>query len=56
MTIYGRAASGGNYAALAALTNIPAMLFAAFLYEVFFTDSDRGIYFSASFNILTNVL
>jgi hypothetical protein len=50
MTIYGKAASGGNYAALAALTNIPAMLFAALLYEVFFTDSDRGVFFSQFFS------
>ena len=35
-------ASGGKYAALAALTNIPAMLFAALLYEIFLTDSSRG--------------
>ena len=35
-------ASGGTYAALAALTNIPAMLFAVFLYEFFLTDSSRG--------------
>lgn len=41
LTIYGMKASGGKYAAIAALTNIPAMLFGAFLYEVFFTDSDR---------------
>jgi len=41
MTIYGMKASGGSYAALAALTNIPAMLFAALLYELFLTDSDR---------------
>jgi len=43
LTIYGMEASGGRYAALAALTNIPATLFAAFLYEIFLTDSDRVV-------------
>ena len=42
MTVWGMKASGGNYAALAALTNIPAMLLAASLYEFFLTDSSRG--------------
>jgi hypothetical protein len=42
MTVWGMKASGGTYAALAALTNIPAMLFAALLYEIFLTDSSRG--------------
>ena len=37
-------AAGGNYAMIAALLNIPAMLFGAFLYEIFLTDSDRGVY------------
>lgn len=36
------AAAGGRYAAIAALTNIPAFIFAVFLYEIFLTDSDRG--------------
>ena len=36
------AAAGGAYAAIAALTNIPATIFAAFLYEFFFVDSDKG--------------
>jgi len=43
MTIWGRQASGGSYAAIAALTNIPATLFGAFLYEIFLTDSDRVV-------------
>jgi hypothetical protein len=43
MSIWGMKASGGKYAALAALTNIPAMLFAAALYEFFLTDSLRGL-------------
>jgi len=34
-------ASGGKYAAISALTNIPATLFAVTLYEVFLVDSDR---------------
>ncbi|KAH8118052.1 aquaporin-like protein [Phellopilus nigrolimitatus] len=41
MTIWGRAASGGRYAALAALTNILATVAAAVFYEIFFTDSSR---------------
>ena len=36
-------AAGGRYAAIAALTNIPGTLFAVFLYEIFLTDSDRGM-------------
>lgn len=35
-------AGGGSYAAVAALTNIPATLVGVFLYEFFLTDSDRG--------------
>ena len=42
MTIYGRGAAGGRYAAIAALTNIPAMLTAVLFYETFFFDSSRG--------------
>ena len=43
ITIWGKIAAGRKgYAAIAALTNIPATLFAAFLYEMFLTDSDRG--------------
>jgi len=34
-------AGGGKYAAITALTNIPATLFAVILYEVFLVDSDR---------------
>lgn len=43
MTIYGTQAAGGTYAAIAALTNIPATLLGAFLYELFLVDSDRVI-------------
>lgn len=42
MAIYGLQASGGRYAAVAALTNILAMVFGAMIYEIFLTDSDRG--------------
>ena len=42
MTIWGRHASGGKYAAIAGLTNIVAMIAAVAFYEVFFTDSSRG--------------
>jgi len=41
MCIWGRQASGGNYAAIAALTNIVSMLAAALFYEIFFMDSSR---------------
>jgi len=41
MTIWGRQASGGKYAAIAALTNILSMVLGAVIYEIFFTDSDR---------------
>ncbi|KAF8802053.1 aquaporin-like protein [Phlegmacium glaucopus] len=43
VAIWGSAANGGTYAAIAALTNIPAILFAAYIYEVFLTDSDRVV-------------
>lgn len=39
-------AAGGSYAAVAALTNIPATLLAYVLYELMLTDSDRGGYTS----------
>lgn len=42
LTIWGRDAAGGRYAALAALTNILSMIVAVLFYEVFFTDSARG--------------
>jgi len=41
VSVWGMKASGGKYAALAALTNIPAMLLAVLLYEFFLTDSSR---------------
>ncbi|KAG6908333.1 hypothetical protein DXG01_005244 [Tephrocybe rancida] len=43
MTIWGSKAAGGPYSAISALTNIPATLFGAFLYEFFLTDSDRVV-------------
>jgi len=43
MTIWGSKAAGGPYSAIAALANIPAMIFAAFIYEFFLTDSDRVV-------------
>jgi len=43
ISIYGTKASGGTYAALAALTNIPATLLAILIYELFFRDSDRVV-------------
>ncbi|KIK50755.1 hypothetical protein GYMLUDRAFT_182328 [Collybiopsis luxurians FD-317 M1] len=42
MTIYGKQAAGGNYAAIAALTAIPATMFGVFLHELFLTDYSRG--------------
>jgi hypothetical protein len=47
MTIWGKAASGGTYAAIAALTNIPATILAALFYEFAFVDSLRGTYLVA---------
>ncbi|KAJ3562309.1 hypothetical protein NP233_g9656 [Leucocoprinus birnbaumii] len=41
LTIWGLPAGGGSYAAIAALTNIPATIFAVVLYELFLVDSDR---------------
>ncbi|OBZ67054.1 Glycerol uptake facilitator protein [Grifola frondosa] len=43
LTIWGLKAGGGPYAAIAALTNIPATLAAAVFYELVFTDSSRVI-------------
>ncbi|KAI0633651.1 aquaporin-like protein [Trametes polyzona] len=43
MTIWGTAASGGSYAAIAALTNIPATLLAVVFYEFVLADSSRVI-------------
>jgi hypothetical protein len=42
LTIWGKSASGGKYAAIAALTNIPAMLLATLVYELLLVDSSRG--------------
>ena len=41
---WGLAAAGGPYAAIAALVNIPAIIFGAYMYEIFLTDSDRGAF------------
>ncbi|KAH8107840.1 aquaporin-like protein [Cristinia sonorae] len=43
LTIWGRAASGGTYAAIAALTNIPATLLGALFYEFILADPSRVI-------------
>ncbi|KAF9532623.1 putative aquaporin 2 [Crepidotus variabilis] len=43
VSIWGSKAWGGNYAAVAALTNIPATLFGGMLYEIFLADSDRVV-------------
>jgi len=43
MTIWGMEAKGGPYSAISALVNIPATMFAAFIYEWFLVDSDRVI-------------
>lgn len=47
LTIWGSKASGGSYAAIAALTNIPATILAAVFYEVFLCDTSRGVYLRA---------
>ena len=41
LTIWGKAASGGRYAAIAALTNIPATLIAIFFYQLLLGDTSR---------------
>ncbi|KAJ7114161.1 aquaporin-like protein [Mycena crocata] len=44
MTIWGKDAAGpSGYAAIAALTNIPATILACIVYELMFVDSDRVI-------------
>ncbi|KAI0093408.1 aquaporin-like protein [Irpex rosettiformis] len=43
LTIWGRAASGGSYAAIAALTNIPATICAVLFYEFWLADSSRVV-------------
>ena len=42
LTIWGLPAGGGSYAAIAALTNIPATLLAMCFYEYILSDSSRG--------------
>ena len=44
LTIWGLPASGGSYAAIAALTNIPATLLAVAFYEFILADSSRSAY------------
>ncbi|RDX47984.1 aquaporin-like protein [Lentinus brumalis] len=41
LTLFGSPASGGKYAAVSALTNIPATLIAGVFYELVFNDSAR---------------
>lgn len=43
MTIWGSNASGGTYAAIAALTNIPATILAALIYELFLGSATRTL-------------
>ncbi|KAF9074516.1 putative aquaporin 2 [Rhodocollybia butyracea] len=43
LTIWGKQAAGGPYAAIAALTSIPATMFGVLLHELFLTDSARVI-------------
>ncbi|PCH42982.1 aquaporin-like protein [Wolfiporia cocos MD-104 SS10] len=43
LTLWGARASGGRYAAIAALTNIPATLLAGVFYELVFNDPDRTV-------------
>ena len=44
LTIWGIDAGGGRYAAIAALTNIPATILAACFHEFILADSSRGMY------------
>jgi hypothetical protein len=51
LTIWGKKAAGGNYAAIAALVNIPATIVGCMIYESFLTDTSRGeFFFSVSFS------
>ncbi|KZT05286.1 aquaporin-like protein [Laetiporus sulphureus 93-53] len=43
LTLWGLKASGSRYAAIAALTNIPATLLAGLFYECIFNDSNRTV-------------
>ncbi|KAJ7431661.1 aquaporin-like protein [Mycena galericulata] len=43
LTVWGMPAAGGSYAAIAALTNIPATLLACVTYELLLSDSDRVV-------------
>lgn len=43
LSIWGLKASGGNYAVIAALTNIPATVFAALVYELFLGSATRTL-------------
>jgi len=43
LTIWGKPAAGGKYAAIAALTSIPATMIGVLLYELFLTDYARVI-------------
>jgi glycerol uptake facilitator-like aquaporin len=43
LTIWGTEAAGGRYAAIAALTNLLATVFAVVLYELFLVDSDKPL-------------
>lgn len=42
LTLWGTPASGGSYAAIAALTNIPATIAGGLFYKFIFSDSDRS--------------
>ena len=53
LTIWGKAASGGSYAAVAALTNIPATICGALFYEFVFADSTRGMYLACQSRDMT---
>lgn len=49
LTIWGSQAAGGPYAAIAALTNIPATLLSFLIYETFLGSSSRSMYFAFSY-------
>ena len=50
LTVWGLKAGGGSYAALAALTNIPATIVGILFYEFILADSSRGIFIDISFS------
>lgn len=52
IAVWGTRANGGRYAAIAALTNIPATVSAYAFYEFFLKDSSRGSWHIIDYSLL----